>query len=346
MTNCSGSASGSTQPLSIQCLQSELRSLCVSSPPSIQTSPIHQPIGSSSPSPNSLTASPPPLSLQQNVLQMISEENINSSSGQLMSINMSTANNQHNDDNNNNNYDNSNTINYNQNLINSNNHNSNNIYTNNNFNSDYHNNINNDNSNHVNDNNCNINVDYGFQSCPPPPLPPHGQPSDYPSSLPASPLPFLGLTFTPPQSFRCSPVSSDKESSSSSSGQPYPQHGITSTATTLANAAAAAIKQFNLNAPSISVTDELGFSAHFPIIPPPQGFAHSGPCPMEPEICHLSQPNLDQSSPDDIDHHSYQPSHHLSSSGSPFNPKIQTTLPKLHRWKEGNSRQSSSPLVT
>lgn len=93
-----GVSSSSTQPLSIASLQTELRSLCVSSPPSLQTSPIHVPmpgcavasgqaiLGSASSAP----LSPPPLSGV--ALHIISEENLNlSNSQQIISPNSSAG---------------------------------------------------------------------------------------------------------------------------------------------------------------------------------------------------------------------------------------------------------------
>lgn len=144
--------SSPTHPLSVQSLQSELRSLCVSSPPSIQSSPI-----------KGKSCSPQSPPAQGNFLQIISEENLSSQ---------------------------------------------------------------------------------------------HSTSDKLPSSLPNSPLPFLGLTFTPPHSFRTSPTASPSAA-----------------------------------APAISITDELGAPqsirmsdpvTEFPIIPPPHAFAH------------LSQPNLQQ----------------------------------------------------
>ena len=144
------------QPVSVQQLQTELRSLCVSSPPSLQASPIH---GVLCPSVSCNPSQSPPLT--GNPLQIISEENIVSSQC-LSSRDRRTS----------------------------------------------------------------------------------------PSSLPTSPLPFLGLTFTPPHSFRTS----------------SPDAHMTT------NAAAT---------PAISVTDELG-AAHFPILPPPHAFAHFSQPNLQP----------------------------------------------------------------
>lgn len=161
-----------SHPLSVQSLQSELRSLCVSSPPSLQTSPIHggnickgQPV---------LQSQSPPSVVTGNALHIISEENL--SQHQSYSDRRLTTNS--------------------------------------------------------------------------------------PASLPSSPLPFLALTFTPPHSFRTSPV---------------PSHTVTLTSSTPVTVPAVT--------PAISVTDELG-AAHFPILPPPHAFAH------------FSQPNLQRQRPE------------------------------------------------
>lgn len=161
-----------SHPLSVQSLQSELRSLCVSSPPSLQTSPIHggnicmgQPVTMSQSPPSGVTG---------NALQIISEENLSQQTS-------------------------------------------------------------------VGDRRLTTNS---------------------PASLPSSPLPFLALTFTPPHSFRTSPV---------------PTHSVSMRST--APCAGQAVT------PAISVTDELG-AAHFPILPPPHAFAH------------FSQPNLQRQRPE------------------------------------------------
>lgn len=135
----------------MQSLQSELRSLCVSSPPSIQTSPI-----------KGKSCSPQSPPAQGNYLQIISEENLSSQP-------------------------------------------------------------------HNTTHNCTGTID------------------KLPISLPNSPLPFFGRTFTPPHSFRTSPNASPSAT------------------------------------PVISVTDELGGNQcirmldsnaiEFPIIPPPHAFA-------------------------------------------------------------------------
>lgn len=147
----------------MQSLQSELRSLCVSSPPSLQTSPVHG---------GALCAtasqSPPPAGVTGNALQIISEENVPPAGDRRLTTS--------------------------------------------------------------------------------------------PASLPSSPLPFLALTFTPPHSFRTSPV-------------PVHEPGLPATTTTVT--------------PAISVTDELG-AAHFPILPPPHAFAH------------VSQPNLRPDQPQPV----------------------------------------------
>lgn len=161
MTHCSSPplSHQTLQPVSVQQLQTELRSLCVSSPPSLQASPIH---GVLCPSSSCNPSQSPPLT--GNPLQIISEENIVSSHQCVSSRDAKTTS---------------------------------------------------------------------------------------PSSLPTSPLPFLGLTFTPPHSFRtCSPEA----------------HMTCSQTNT---------------APAISVTDELG-AAHFPILPPPHAFAHFSQPNLQP----------------------------------------------------------------
>ncbi|XP_074598214.1 uncharacterized protein LOC141852941 isoform X2 [Brevipalpus obovatus] len=240
---------GQSNQTSLQSLQAELLSLCVSSPPSLHTSPIKTPIHQSishSPSPTSLSTSPPPITMQTApqpniMLQMISEENINNS-GCTVSNRM-------------------------------------------------------------------LNTSYVQQQ--------QQQPNCGASSLPGSPIPFLGLTFTPPQSFRCSPVSMANHPGE-------PMIGIATSSST--SAVSSCGNSFGANligqpTPSISVTDELGFSAHFPIIPPPQDFAHglSPIDPMNTEMCHQSEPNLEVSEMDN------ESSQELSA---------KTTFPKLHRWKD------------
>lgn len=271
--------SSNQHPLStIQLLQTELRSLCVSSPPSLQTSPIHVPksvsliqqqqqnsnqsassssgSGGSASTSGHVPQSPPP----HNPLQMISEESL---------INLSSQSNQH--------------------LV-----------------------------QHNSDNN---NKRISMMS---------------PSSLPTSPLPFLGLTFTPPQSFRTSPAGSpvppailnspqlfqssvgsscnpsstaqqimaqtllqhqqQLELSIATHGQnrsyvrhnPYdtrksssPSPGVMGSSIVTGGVTGPSSSSSTANmAPAISVTDELGTAHHFPILPPPHAFAH------------YSQPNL------------------------------------------------------
>ncbi|KAI1306050.1 Serine/threonine-protein kinase SIK3 [Halotydeus destructor] len=187
------------QQFSVQSLQNELRSLCVSSPPSLQTSPSHVPIVNSvlTNQASSAPLSPPPLTGTQ--LQIISEENLNSSQQQISSDALQHS----------------------------------------------------------------------------------------PVSLPLSPFPFLGLTFTPPQSFRTSPSIWPPLQSSQllPSNRSQSQNHVTTAA------------------PAISVTDELGYPAGFPIIPPPHAFAHEFPSGIvdgpphhhhhhgQPQMT-FSQPNL------------------------------------------------------
>ena len=168
----------SLQPVSVQQLQTELRSLCVSSPPSLQASPIHGTVlcpGSVITSCNASQSSPP---LTGNPLQIISEENLVSSQS-------------------------------------------------------------------VSARDCRTTTS--------------------PSSLPSSPLPFLGLTFTPPHSFRTSPD--------------------------------VVVVGQQSNHPAISVTDELG-AAHFPILPPPHAFAHFSQPNLQPSTrSRLSQDEGQETGP-------------------------------------------------
>ena len=146
-----------------------------------------------------------------------------------------------------------------------------------------------------------------------------------PVSLPSSPLPFLGLTFTPPQSFRTTPCVS-----------PSPQV-ITPIQTATA-------------APAISVTDELGYPAHFPIIPPPHAFAHefsdsavSGGQYLQQMT--YSQPNLQQRmSLDEGD--SQQHSDEDKESGSGMDAgSPSSAYSQLYRWKDGNKGRPPPPVA-
>ena len=219
-----------SHPVSILSLQTELKSLCVSSPPSLQTSPIHQPISQSSTPPSS-TQSPSALSsmLQQNVLQIISEENISSS-------NQKTG---------------------------------------------------------------------DFES--------HS-----PVSLPNSPLAFLDFTFTPPQSFRSSLTSSPNQNENAQSQ--FQSQSFESGVGHL---------KFNQIAPSISVTDESGCSAQFPIIPPPLDFSHNFSNEFSKKFQLLEETNLK-----------------LNQNKEDSNREMQSLgLFKLHRWKDGNKKMCCLSLI-
>lgn len=192
-----------THPFSVQSLQSELRSLCVSSPPSIQTSPI-----------KGKSCSPQSPPAQGNYLQMISEENLSSQP-------------------------------------------------------------------HNSTHNCTGPVD------------------KLPISLPNSPLPFFGRTFTPPHSFRTSPSASP-------------------TAT-----------------PVISVTDESGGNQcirmldsnplEFPIIPPPHAFA-----PLSQSILQHQQQQKVMSPLASNEEKMSDDKSELEEPPSSSSPSC-----SLHRWKDG-----------
>lgn len=250
----------SSHPSSLQSLQAELKSLCVSSsPPSLHASPIKHPI--KSPSPN-LAQSPPTISsIQPNMLHMISEESIGNSSGQVYCTGIQ----------------NSPSITGQQNI-------------------------------------STISSPGSRTSTT----------VNYSSSLPSSPLPFLGLTFTPPQSFRCSPVDTtcDQTFSNPINHPMFISNCLPSSSP----------KNIGYPTPSISVTDESGFSAHFPIIPPPHDFAHHSPTdPQATDLYHLSDPNIDISE--------------MESNDSSRQITERSVFPKLHRWKDGNDVRHHSSVV-
>lgn len=149
------------------------------------------------------------------------------------------------------------------------------------------------------------------------------------SSLPSSPLPFLGLTFSPPQSFRCSPVDTNCDSNLNSSDADNQAMFFTACLPSSPISSSSCSKNIvGYPTPSISVTDECGFSA-FPIIPPPHDFAHHSPTdPMVTGIGHFSDPNIDLNEMDSNDC-----------------GKVKTVFPKLHRWKDGNKALHHSSVV-
>jgi len=130
-----------------------------------------------------------------------------------------------------------------------------------------------------------------------------------PFSLPNSPLAFLGLTFTPPQSFQTSPISSPSQNDNSHS---HPQ---------VLEPSEIIHTKVSQIAPSISVTDESGCLAQFPIIPPPLDFAHEFSNDFSNNFQLLEESNLQ------LNEEKFNSNQELQSRGS---------FAKLHRWKDGN----------
>lgn len=286
--------------LSLQRLQNELRSLCVSSPPSLQASPIHQPLHPPS------SQSPP-----SSILQIISEEHDhvpNTTGSDGIAFETSGL-------------------------------------------------------------DCKPTMVKHFPSSR----------STANSSLPSSPQPFLGLTFTPPYSFRTSPLESPQVSTVANMCENLLNNhrGESDMEVNQDDGSCDLIQLDDLNGdpihcgaqptcagpPAISVTDELGFSAQFPIIPPPQPFAQHGNFFSQPNL----PGNLSKRAVRSSGNSSGSESNHLTSpeelsdvtsvvdhtllSGTNLkstqdeSPADSSDLNQMHRWQDGTETRSPSLMV-